>query len=175
MGEFWVDFFGLALPEDSATGDGVIQIGVVCPLVTPEGIERELGVYPVLECFEVPGLAGLCLCWMKIRMDGHMKGEVGGRTQEGVDELRSVVHHVRTPKSKMSGITWMVVKGKSSDNDHPGRAIGGERGSIVGGVGGLFEKLDNFGASGVVFGGGSGGHCCKASQGRLAVSQGGGT
>jgi len=117
----------------------------------------------------------LSLLKIKIRNGGHIKGEVGRRTQEGVNELRSVVHHVGTPKSEMSGITWMMVKGKGSNNDHPGRTIGGERCSIVGGLGGLLEKLDNFGASRVVFGGGSGGHCCETSQGRLAVSQGGGT
>ena len=69
----------------------------------------------------------------------------------------------------------MMVKGKGSNNDHPGRIIGGERGSIVGGIGRLFEEFDNFRASRVVFGSGSGGHCGEASQGRLAISQGAGT
>ena len=53
---------------------------VVSPLVALEGIERELCVYPVLECFEILGLTSLC--WIKIRMDGHLAGEEG-------DELRN--------------------------------------------------------------------------------------
>jgi hypothetical protein len=50
------------------------------------------------------------------------------RTQEDVDELCGGIHHVGTPKSEMSGITWMMVKRKSSNNDNPGGTIGGERG-----------------------------------------------
>ena len=60
LGRLWIHFLGLALSEDSATGDGVIQMRVESPLVALEGIERELGVYPALECFEVFGLASLC-------------------------------------------------------------------------------------------------------------------
>lgn len=137
MRELWIYFFGLALSEDSATGNGVIQMGMVSPLVALEGIERELGVYPLLECFEMHDLAGPC--WIQIRTDGHLKGEEGRLTQEGVYELCSGIHHVGTPKGEMSGITWMMVKGKGSNNDHPGRIIRGERGSLFGGFGGLDE------------------------------------
>ena len=125
-------------------------MGVESPLVALEGIERELGVYPALEGFEVVGLTRPCK--IKIRMDGHSVGEERERTQEVVNELRSGVHRVGTPKGEMSGITGMMVEGKGSNNDHPGGIIGGERGSLVGGFGRLCEELDDFGASRVVFG-----------------------
>ena len=64
-----VHFLGFALSENSAAGDRVIEVRVVSPLVALEGIERKLGVYPALECFEILGLASLC--GIKIRMDGH--------------------------------------------------------------------------------------------------------
>jgi len=54
---------------------------VVSPLVAFESIERELGIYPALERFEVLGLASSC--WIKIRTGGYL---VGGRE----DELRKV-------------------------------------------------------------------------------------
>jgi len=72
----------------------------------------------------------------------------------------------------MSGITWVMVERKSSNNDHPGGIIGGEGGGLVGGDGRLDEELNNFWASRVVFGGGLGRHCCQTSQRRLAVSSG---
>jgi len=72
----------------------------------------------------------------------------------------------------MSGITWMVVKRKSSDNDHPGRIIGGERGGVFGGFGRVGEELDDLGASRVVLGGGLRGHCCQTGQGGFAVALG---
>ena len=99
-------------------------------------------------------------------------GGKGERTKEGVNELCGGVHHVGTPKSKMSGIAWVMVEGEGSNDDHPGRIIRGERGSLVGEFSGLCEELDDFWASGVVFGSGFGGHCCQTSQRGLAVSLG---
>jgi hypothetical protein len=64
-----LQLLGLALSEDPATGDRVVEMRVVSSLVALEGIKRKLGVYPVLECFEILGLASLC--WIKIRMGGH--------------------------------------------------------------------------------------------------------
>lgn len=98
-------------------------------------------------------------------------GEEGKRTEEGVDELCSGVHHVGTPKSEMSGVTWMMEKRKGSNSDHPGGIIGGEGGGLVGGYGRLGEELGDLRASRVVFGGGLRGHCCQTSQGGLAISQ----
>ena len=97
-------------------------------------------------------------------------GEEGARTQEGVNELCSGVHHFGTPKSEMCGIAWMVEKRKSSNSDHPGGIIGGEGGGLVGGYGRLNEELDDLRALGVVFGSGLRGHCCQTGQRRLAVS-----
>lgn len=69
MKRIGLHFLGFALSENPATGDRVIEMGVVSSLVALEGIERKLGVYPTLECLEILGLASLC--WMKIRVDGY--------------------------------------------------------------------------------------------------------
>lgn len=69
----------------------------------------------------------------------------------------------------MSGIAWVMVKRKSSNNDNPRRIIGGEGSGFVGGYGRLGEEFGNFGALGVVFGSGLGRHCCQTSQRRLAI------
>lgn len=60
----------------------------------------------------------------------------------------------------MSGIAWVMVKRKCSNNDRPGGIIGGEGGGFVGGYDRLLEEFDDFGASRVVFGVGPGGHGC---------------
>ena len=96
--------------------------------------------------------------------------EEGIRTQEGIDAVCSGIHDFGTPESEMSGVTWMVVKGKGSNDDHPARIIGSERRSLVGGFSGLGEELGDLGEPGVVFGCGLGGHRCQTSQGGLAVS-----
>ena len=108
---------------------------------------------------------------MKIRIDERYMREGVARTQEGVDELGGGVHDVGTPKSEMSGIAWMIVKGEGRNNDHPGRIIGGERGGLFGGYGRLGEEFDDFEASGVVFGSWLEGHRCQTSQRGLAISQ----
>ena len=97
-------------------------------------------------------------------------GEEGVRTQEDVNKFCSGVHHVGTPKSEMSGITWMSVKGEGSNNDHPRRIIGGEGRGVFGGYGRLGEEFDDFGTSDVVFGSGLEGHCSQTSQRGLTIS-----
>jgi hypothetical protein len=70
----------------------------------------------------------------------------------------------------MSGITWMMEKRKSSNDDNPGGTIGREGSGFVGGYGRLGEELDDLRASRVVLGGGLRGHCCQTSQRGFAIS-----